>query len=111
MELLNIAAVLQVSAANAINFLMLVATSFGLFFTLRAHNKKLYADNIKDLEIKINCKAEKSYVDQQDKSLHHRIDEIRADNLQSNADLKNTLNTRFEDIKELIKAMHHDTNK
>ena len=94
MELLNI--------GDGINAIMLILTSMGLFLTIKARNKREYAR----LEDKIDCKAEKEYVDQQDRALHKRINEVREDNTREHRELKDTINTRFDDIKSLIQALH-----
>lgn len=51
-----------------------------IFVTVYFNNRKIRIDMKKDSEGKLEKKASKTYVDQQDRSLHHRINELDSDN-------------------------------
>lgn len=63
---------LSLDANEVIKIGMFIIAATGLWFTISSESKKRF----KELE---NKKADKDYVNQQDRSLHHRIDEVKTD--------------------------------
>ena len=84
-----------------VQYVSMILAFAGLWLAMKSRNDK----ERERVDMKIDTKADKLYVDQQDRSLHKRIDECREENLRQHNDLKETINTRFDDIKELINSI------
>lgn len=93
-----LSAILNVTPENTIQFISMIMAIAGLWFAMKARHDK----ERERVNTKIDEKADKGYVDQQDRSLHKRIDEIRSDNKAQHADLKQDMKDGFQTVKELL---------
>lgn len=89
--------VLNLTADNVIGVGMFILAFSSMWFTIVSQNRKKFEDLDKR-------KADKEYVDKQDRIAHHRIDELRADNKEDHKQLRETIKQGFDDLKDLIKA-------
>lgn len=81
---MNLLVILSDGVTNVIEICVGLAAIAATFISLSAYRHTRNSENAKQtdmIELKENVKgkADKSYVDQQDRSLHHRIDEVKQD--------------------------------
>jgi len=81
---MNLLVLLSEGATNVLEICVGLAAIAATFISLSAYRHTRNSENAKQadvIELKKNVgeKADKSYVDQQDRSLHHRIDEVKSD--------------------------------
>jgi hypothetical protein len=67
---------MELGNISALDLIGLIIVCISVFSTVYFNNKKMEERN----KEKFDKKADSAYVDQQDKALHHRIDEIKTDN-------------------------------
>ena len=62
---------------SSFNILTLGAAYLGTFVTVYVYHRNTKKNMVKENEDKLSGKADKKYVDQQDRGLHKRVDELR----------------------------------
>lgn len=88
----DIGTTLSISPEFMINTMMFLVTAFGLFFTIRVYNKKMFEGKFKDVGDRIDKKADMSVVNERCKVMNKRIDEHVTTQMQDMKEIKTQLN-------------------